>query len=120
MDRSVNNSWPQTQANKSQMDTINRLLKKQAPKRGRGRREVALAADAGGESTPAAGEDVEPVTEKPKATMVRWVHNQRGSRIGVQEEWMDTPVGRIFEGIGSREGRDVGIASRIRLIEEVA
>lgn len=102
------------------MDTINRLLKKQAPKRGRGRRDLALAADAGGESTPAAGEEMELVTERPKATMVRWVNNQEGSRIGVPEEWMGTPVGRVFEGSGFRERRDMKTSSRIRLIEEVA
>lgn len=103
------------------MDTINRLLKKQAPKRGRGRRELALSAEAGGESTPAAGEEMEPVIERPKATMVRWVSNHHGSRIGVPEEWIGTPVGRVFEGIGSREKRDMGTArGSIRLIEEVA
>jgi Ino eighty subunit 2 len=70
------------------MDTINRLLRKQAPKR-RGRIPVAEA-----EANAAEAEAEE--AEKPQPTMVRWVSRRKGSRIGVPEEWLGTPAGRIF------------------------
>lgn len=70
------------------MDTINRLLRKQAPKR-RGRIPVAEA-----EANAAEAEAEE--AEKPQPTMVRWVSGREGSRIGVPEEWLGTPAGRVF------------------------
>lgn len=71
------------------MDTINRLLRKQAPKR-RGRVSAAEAAIA----TPAEQEERE--GERPDPTMVRWVSNREGCKIGVPVEWFGTPEGRIF------------------------
>ncbi|KAJ5093706.1 hypothetical protein N7456_009567 [Penicillium angulare] len=71
------------------MDTINRLLRKQPPKR-RGR------AAAGDGSTPADQEAGEP--EKADPTMVRWVSNANGCRVSVPEEWIGTPAGRLFGG----------------------
>lgn len=70
------------------MDTINRLLRKQPPKR-RGR-----AAAEGAESTPADGEA--PEAEKADPVMVRWISNANGCKIGVPEEWLGTPAGRLF------------------------
>jgi Ino eighty subunit 2 len=69
------------------MDTINRLLKKQAPKR-RGR----AAADAA-DGTPGQ-ENGEP--EKPDPTMVRWISGQNGCKVKVPVEWLGTPAGRVF------------------------
>jgi Ino eighty subunit 2 len=70
------------------MDTINRLLKKQAPKR-RGRFPVAeTAADA----TP----DVPPETEKPDPTMIRWISNRDTCKLAVPEEILGTPVAYAF------------------------
>ncbi|KAI9891569.1 MAG: 3-oxo-5a-steroid 4- dehydrogenase [Vezdaea aestivalis] len=72
------------------MDTINKLLKKQAPKR-RGR---VIATDTAGDMTPMT-QELE--FEKPKSTMIRWVSNREGIRVGVPEEWLGTPAGRVFE-----------------------
>ena len=70
------------------MDTINRLLNKQPPKR-RGRQ-----AAEGAEATPADQEPTEP--EKADPTMVRWISNQNGCKVNVPEEWLGTPAGRLF------------------------
>lgn len=85
------------------MDTINRLLKKQAPKR-RGKLSAAeISANA------AAHEDLggsEAEIEKPNPVYVRWVSNRHGCRVGVPGEWLAGPAGRIF---GSNENRGSGI-----------
>lgn len=70
------------------MDTINKLLKKPAPKR-RTRAEMEAARAAG---SPGA-EDEE---EKPDPLYLRWVSNASGSRIGVTDEWLEGPVGDAF------------------------
>ncbi|RKF74254.1 hypothetical protein GcM1_240058 [Golovinomyces cichoracearum] len=71
------------------LETINKLLKKQAPKTNNRRREVNIAT--GGDGTP-------DITEIPKANpmFVRWVSNKDGNRIGVPEEWIEGPVGAVF------------------------
>jgi Ino eighty subunit 2 len=99
------------------METINKLLKKQAPKTNARRR------DLNGESTP----DSE--AAKPNALFVRWISTKEGNRIGVPEEWLDAPAGGIFKGgvkqaptaVGESrmEGVEKG-AMGGRLIEEVA
>ncbi|KAJ5168539.1 uncharacterized protein N7482_004133 [Penicillium canariense] len=71
------------------MDTINRLLNKQPPKR-RGRQAAADGADI----TPADQGPAEPAKADP--TMVRWVSNQNGCKVSVPEEWLGTPAGRLF------------------------
>lgn len=88
------------------MDTINRLLRKQAPKR-RGRVSAIEAAEA----TPADRE--QQYFEKPDPTVVRWVSNRDGCRLGVPEEWLGTPAGRMF-GSGAAETHGVR-----KLVEEV-
>ncbi|KAL2820446.1 PAPA-1-like conserved region-domain-containing protein [Aspergillus granulosus] len=75
------------------MDTINRLLRKQAPKR-RGRIPAAEAAENAAADQEAAAPEVEPIDP----TMVRWVSGREGSRVGVPEEWFGTPAGQIFGG----------------------
>ncbi|KKK15380.1 hypothetical protein P175DRAFT_0534001 [Aspergillus ochraceoroseus IBT 24754] len=77
------------------MDTINRLLRKQAPKR-RGRIPAAEAAEAA-----SADHEIAEV-ERVDPTMVRWVSGHQGSRVGVPQEWLGTPAGRIF-GEGPRK-----------------
>ncbi|KAL4781597.1 PAPA-1-like conserved region-domain-containing protein [Aspergillus varians] len=74
------------------MDTINRLLRKQAPKR-RGRIPAAEAAEN-------AATDQETMVEYDPidSTMVRWVSGRDGSRVAVPEEWIGTPMGHIFGG----------------------
>lgn len=96
------------------MDTINRLLKKQAPKR----RGKILPSDpnltAGG--TPVSSQPNKNITaattttiaedgkdggmEMPKANpvFVRWVSDAKGCRVGVPEEWLGkgVNVGSVF------------------------
>lgn len=65
------------------METINKLLKKQAPKtKGKGQ--------GGMESTP----DAE--GQKPSPIFVRWVSNKDGFRVAVPDEMLDGPSGRVF------------------------
>jgi Ino eighty subunit 2 len=67
-----------------QMETINKLLKKQAPKINR----KAAAAGAGGGS-----ED----SNKPDPVFIRWVSNKNGVRVAVTEEMLDSPAGQVFK-----------------------
>ncbi|RAH39872.1 PAPA-1-like domain-containing protein [Aspergillus brunneoviolaceus CBS 621.78] len=76
------------------MDTINRLLRKQAPKR-RGRIPAAEAAE-----NATADQEIQEAYSKPDPTMVRWVSGRAGSRVGVPEEWVGTPAAQVF-GAGS-------------------
>lgn len=69
------------------MDTINKLLKKPAPKR-RTRAEMIAATAAA--DTPGA-EDGEEESAYP--LYVRYINNSSGSRIGVPTEWLEGPVG---------------------------
>ena len=77
------------------MDTINRLLKKQAPKR-RGKISAAEinAQEHGDESSQEMQEE-----EIPPANpvYVRWISDKEGGRIGVPGEWFGQAVGSIFE-----------------------
>ncbi|KAI0518529.1 PAPA-1-like conserved region-domain-containing protein [Xylaria bambusicola] len=65
------------------METINKLLKKQAPKTNR-------KAQAGMESTP----DIE--AQKPNPIFVRWVSSKDGSRVSVPDEMLAGPAGKVF------------------------
>jgi Ino eighty subunit 2 len=80
------------------MDTINKLLKKQAPKR----RGKIAAAETAGDTTPRIQEPQEP--EKPDATLIRWVSNRESCKVGVPSEWLGTPADTIFENGGSSGG----------------
>lgn len=86
------------------MDTINRLLKKQAPKR-RGKLSAAeISANA------AAHEDLggsEAEAEKPNPVFVRWVSTRHGCRVGVPAEWLAGPAGRGF-GLDGGDGGGSG------------
>jgi Ino eighty subunit 2 len=76
-----------------QMDTINRLLKKQTPKmRGKGR--------ATGDATPADQDTVmggSDLPGPPPPTMIRWVSNKDGCRLAVPGSWLAGPIGKQFE-----------------------
>lgn len=89
-----------------QMETINKLLKKQAPKTNARRNNFNTVP---GEGTPDSD------GAKPDAGFVRWVSSKDGNRIGVPEEWLEAPVGGIFE-------RSVKPAGGVggKLIQEVA
>lgn len=63
------------------METINKLLKKQAPKINR----KATAADS-----------QNPNAQKPDPVFIRWVSNKSGSRIAVPDEIVDGPSGTLF------------------------
>jgi Ino eighty subunit 2 len=88
------------------MDTINRLLKKQPPKRGR-RAMVELTES---------GQEEEPEFEKPPALYVRYTQTTSGTRMAVPEEWLSSPVGSIFASAAPASGRPYGG----RMVEEVA
>lgn len=100
------------------MDTINRLLKKQAPKR-RGKISAAelSAAAAGvpvtastpkGKSLNVSNDDVlsrdEEMTANP--VFVRWVSDRTGCRVGVPVEWLGkgVRVGTNFGAVAEVEG----------------
>lgn len=85
------------------MDTINRLLRKQAPKR-RGR------APAEGADTP--GEQELPEAERADPTLVRWISGRNGCSLSVPAEWLGTPAGRLF-------GPPVAGTGIRRLVEEL-
>lgn len=88
-----------------QMDTINKLLHKQAPKRRtRAEMEAARAVEAG--ETPLAERD----SNALDPTKMRWVSNKAGSILVVPEMWQTSPAGEHF-GLSRRSGL---------LIEEVA
>lgn len=93
------------------MDTINKLLKKPAPKR-RTRAEI-IAAQAAADNTPSEEDGELP---RPNALFTRYVQNERGARLGVPIEWLDKdqPIGDSL-----RPGW-TGPRRRHRLVEEVA
>ncbi|KAM7183506.1 PAPA-1-like conserved region domain containing protein [Naviculisporaceae sp. PSN 640] len=72
------------------METINKLLKKQAPKTNR--RNAILA----GDETP----NEEPARADP--TFIRWVSTKEGSRVAVPDEMLIGPAGRLFMGGGGK------------------
>lgn len=76
------------------METINKLLKKQAPKTNR---KSQLA----GELTP----DAE--SRKPNPVFVRWVSSKDGSRVGVPDEMLSGSSGRVFVPGGLGRGKMV-------------
>ena len=103
----------------NKMDTINRLLKKQAPKRrGRAPGLATTAADAGmtdagGGSTSGGGDAQNNAgastsmfatseAEMGSALYVRWINSQKGSVLAVPQEWLDAPVGKVFKANGQR------------------
>lgn len=76
------------------METINKLLKKQAPKT---TRRNAMA----GDETPAEEQ------QRADPLFVRWVNNKDGSRVSVPDEQLVGPAGRVFLGGGLASGKMV-------------
>ncbi|KAL8657915.1 MAG: hypothetical protein Q9226_001440 [Calogaya cf. arnoldii] len=83
------------------LDTINRLLKKQAPKR---RGKISAEEIATNAMAPSEPSDIE--FEKPNPVYVRWVSDKDGSRVGVPSEWLEdgleNTIGKVFMGSGRR------------------
>lgn len=107
----------------SQMDTINKLLRKQAPKH------RAKVAESGPdeEGVPAvSGEAQQPgpvqETEKPPATMLRYVFDsQHRCRLGVPEEWLVAPSGELFHHAKKpAAGPGPGGSAMGRMVEEIS
>ena len=81
------------------METINKLLKKQAPKTNARRRD--LNGMGGLDQTP----DGEP--SKPNPIYVRWTSNTDGNQIHVPTELIESPAGRLFAMGGLKSGNMV-------------
>lgn len=88
------------------METINKLLKKQAPKT------TKKAAAAQAAEDPVQEGEVE---VKPSPMFIRWVSNKDGTQIGVPSEVLDGPVGKPFRG-----GKPAGPPRPRPIIEEVS
>lgn len=92
-------------AKEEKEDTLKRLLEKPQPKKKKG--------DDMGES----GEEGEKEVERARAGWVRIVHGVGGTRLGVPDEWLEAPVGRVFE--GSRKMEGLRVVGGTRLVQEV-
>ncbi|KAL8736418.1 MAG: hypothetical protein Q9166_000210 [cf. Caloplaca sp. 2 TL-2023] len=79
------------------LDTINRLLKKQAPKR---RGKISAEEIATNAMAPPEPSDIE--FEKANPVYIRWVSDKNGSRLGVPSEWLEdgleNTIGKVFMG----------------------
>lgn len=95
------------------MDTINRLLKKQAPKR-RGKLSAAeiTAQEHGPADTETPVEQPEEEIEPANPVYVRWVSGREGCRLGVPQEWLDG-------GAGLQMARVLGGKGGVTVVEEV-
>ena len=96
-------------------DTINRLLKKQAPKRRGKISHAEIAAQDRGDDDlvddELGGEAEREEIRPANPVFTRWVSNSQGCRVGVPTEWLDGPLGKIFLGVGIAGGR--------KMVEEV-
>ncbi|OBT92257.2 hypothetical protein VE01_09497 [Pseudogymnoascus verrucosus] len=71
------------------METINKLLKKQAPKTNARRRDLnGLTGEIGPDGEPG----------KPNSAYVRWISSKEGNRICVPTEMVEGPLGGVFGG----------------------
>lgn len=76
------------------METINKLLKKQAPK-------ISRKSQLNGDQTP----DME--SQRANPVFVRWISNKDGSRAGVPDDMLTGPAGRVFVKGGLGRGKMV-------------
>jgi Ino eighty subunit 2 len=90
-----------------QLDTINRLLKKQPPKRGR---KSMMNVDED-------GEEIEHEPERANPLFTRYIQNAKGTQLAVPDEWLQAPVGSIFAG-DMQKGTQKPFSGR--MVEEVA
>lgn len=85
--QSTSKQFDKLQANHlRQMETINKLLKKQAPKVNK----KAAAAAAAAEATP------EDDSSKINPAFIRWTSTKDGCRVGVPTEMVEGPAGKLF------------------------
>jgi len=92
-------------------DTLKRLLEKQPSKKKGGLRTI-------GEEDMEVDEDGEVVKFRAKPGWVKTVMGVEGTRVGVPEEWLEAPVGKVFEGCKARmEG--LKVTGGTRLVQEV-
>ncbi len=97
-----------------QMETINKLLKKQAPKTNARRKEFSGTSGAGSARIEP-GTDAEP--DQPDPLFIRYVSNKDGSRLGVPAEWLGGPLGKLYE--TPRVKKTPAPAMGSKLIQEV-
>ncbi|KAJ4358959.1 hypothetical protein N0V95_002575 [Ascochyta clinopodiicola] len=90
------------------LDTINRLLKKQPPKRGR----KSAAAELG-----ESGQEEELDQERANPLFVRYIQNAKSTQIAVPDEWLQAPVGSVFAGTTAPASKTPWSG---RMVEEVA
>lgn len=90
------------------METINKLLKKQAPRTTRKAAMLAAAEEA---------QDTEP--QRPNPMFIRWVNSKEGSRVAVPDELLSSPAGRLFTGGGGKSGTSAPFSSG-KMVEEVS
>ncbi|KAG5980045.1 hypothetical protein E4U55_004448 [Claviceps digitariae] len=83
------------------METINKLLKKQAPKINRKAAAAAARADSPDEEA-----------RKPNSTLIRWINNKNGSKVSVPDDVLAGPAGAVFS-------RNSALSSG-KMVEEVA
>ena len=100
-------------------DTINRLLKKQAP-RGRGAVKIlanaAVAQTEGGVATEEAEEIDQIGQQPPTSTVARWTCNPGGRSLAIPNEWLRSPLGEMFR--DPRKATCAGM-SKGMMVEEV-
>lgn len=75
------------------MDTINRLLKKQAPKR---RGKISATEIAAGAETPEVLIGPPEEAERAEPGFIRWVSGPEGCRVGVPIEWKGKAAASVF------------------------
>lgn len=80
------------------METINKLLKKQAPKTNS--RRAGMNGNTDGSGSTGGGEP-----QKPNPIFVRWISSKEGNRIGVPSEWLEGPIGNTFSNSVRASGR---------------
>jgi Ino eighty subunit 2 len=90
-----------------QLDTINRLLKKQPPKRGR-KAIQDITDDV---------QEEEPEVERANPLYVRYIQNAKGTQLAVPDEWLQAPVGSVFTGDMQQSSKRPFSG---RMVEEVA
>lgn len=69
------------------MDTINRLLKKQPPKRGRKAQEITES-----------GQEEDAEVERANPLYVRYTQNVKGTQLAIPNEWLQGPAGYALSG----------------------
>ncbi|KAF2725598.1 hypothetical protein K431DRAFT_215799 [Polychaeton citri CBS 116435] len=102
------------------MDTINKLLKKPAPKR-KTRAEMLAQHLADGGTPGYEGDGDDELQRRADPVYTRWTHSSKGSRLGVAEEWLEAPIGETLRvgWAGPRSNTAGEVGARV-LVEEVA